>query len=258
MTHANTPRTFTLFALGLAMILWLVGPASAATRSVCASGCSYTSIQAAIDASSNGDIVELDPETFTEGDIFVDVDVTIRTSSGRATVDADGDDYVFKIWLADVLFEDLTLEGAARAMLLNHGDAELSTVYVLGDSTDTSYGGIFNGVSASLTLTDASLVAANSSSDHPGGITNYGDLVINNSTITGNQGYRGGGVGNMGGTVTVTSSSFSFNNSELRGGAWYNSSSGSFTFASSSSYSGNTSDGDCDKYDDRSVPECID
>lgn len=258
MTQKATTRDLMLSALALGTALLLASPAAATTRSVCASSCGYTSIQAAIDDSSDGDIIELAPETFTESDILVDVDVTIHPSSGTATVDADGDDYVFKIWLADVVFEDLTFEGAAKAMLLNQGTTTLSGVYVLGDGSDTLLGGIFNGVSASLTLTDASVVAANSSANHGGGITNYGDLLINNSTITANSGLRGGGVVNWGGDVTVTNSSFSFNNSSVSGGAWYNSYDGTFTFATSSSYSGNTSDGDCDKYDDDSIPACVD
>ena len=155
--------------------------------------------------------------------------------------------------------EDLRIEGADWAQLLNHGDTTLSTVYVLGFAGATTKGGIFNGVAASLLITDASLLSGNESTgtNTGGGVTNYGDLEIENSTVTANEGGRGGGVYNYGGQVSVSSSSFSFNNSTVQGGAWW-SSGGSFTFHSSASYSGNTSDGTCDKYWKNSPVTCVD
>ena len=42
--------------------------ASAETITVCASGCDYTSINAAISAASNGDVIQLAAETYFEGE----------------------------------------------------------------------------------------------------------------------------------------------------------------------------------------------
>ena len=78
----NTFRTHQPFCLILILsALLAVSAASAVTHTVCASGCDYTSIQTAIDNASAGDTLELDPETFTEGDILVNLDLTIRSAS---------------------------------------------------------------------------------------------------------------------------------------------------------------------------------
>ena len=55
------------------------------TRTVCASGCQYTSINAAIDAASNGDVIELSAETYTEGEV-IDTDGKAITLLGTTDV----------------------------------------------------------------------------------------------------------------------------------------------------------------------------
>lgn len=257
MRLTTHPQRYTLLS-GIALLIAtfaLVGAAGAATHTVCASGCDYGSIQTAVDAAAAGDTLELEPETFTESDIFIDTQLTLKTSSGRATIDAAGGDYVFKVWLAYVTLEDLTVLGAEKAMILNHGDMVLSTVFVQGDTFDTLFGGIFNGVEASMTLTHSSVVSSNASANYGGGITNYGDLVINNSTVTANRGRFGGGVLNRGDT-SVSNSSFSFNHATGWGGAWYNDTSSSMVYHTSSSYSGNTAV-NCAKYRNVPLGQCV-
>ncbi|MEM8960387.1 MAG: hypothetical protein AAGD38_02815 [Acidobacteriota bacterium] len=255
MTHTRTVIAF-LTLLVAAQI------APAATLDVCATGCSYTSIQAAIDAASAGDVIELERETFDEGEIDVDKNLTIRSASGMATVDGDLDDYVFFVKSgAVVTFEDLKLIGGTDCRLKNAGQTTLSTVYVMGTGPNdpSTYGGMLNQVSGTLSLDDYSVVSANASTNYGGGITNFGDLVVALSTVTANEGKNGGGVMNSDGTVSVLTSSFSFNNATNKGGAWANTySSGSFAFHSSASYSGNTADGSCDKYwDIGETPSCV-
>ena len=48
-------------------ITCLTSLATADTITVCASGCDHTSINAAIDAASDGDVLQLSAETYTEG-----------------------------------------------------------------------------------------------------------------------------------------------------------------------------------------------
>ncbi len=44
--------------------------ASAETITVCANGCDYTSINAAIGAASDGDVIQLSTETYFEGQVI--------------------------------------------------------------------------------------------------------------------------------------------------------------------------------------------
>ena len=92
-------RTPTIVALAVSGLLAPVTTASAqTTRTVCASGCHYTSINAAIDDSSDGDIIQLSGETYTEGEtIDMDIDLTIIgevDSAGDPVTIISGDDLI--------------------------------------------------------------------------------------------------------------------------------------------------------------------
>ena len=91
-------RTSTVVAMAAAFAFAFASAASAqTTRTVCASGCQYTSINAAIDDASDDDVIQLAAEIYAEG-------VTIKTDgkairilgtadkSGIATSILDGSD----------------------------------------------------------------------------------------------------------------------------------------------------------------------
>ena len=83
----RTPTIVALAATGL--VASVNSTATAEILTVCASGCQYTSINAAIDASSNGDVIQLAAETYYEGSV-VDTDGKAITLRGAPTRTATG------------------------------------------------------------------------------------------------------------------------------------------------------------------------
>lgn len=245
-----------------ALFLLAASGLHAATHSVCASGCDFTSIQAANDAAANGDTLALSPETFFEGDVLLDRDLTVTTSAGRATIDGGGASTVVEIDAdAVVSLKNLRLTNASRAIVTNHGIAYLKTVEVLGNGGTSIYGGIVNYASGFLVIQKNSVVAGNKSESLGGGINNFGILQVMNTTVIGNRGRLGGGIFNSKGDVVVGASSISFNHATIRGGGYANANVGGgvVIVLPSSSYSGNTADSACDRYYDiHRTPACVD
>ena len=90
-TRSNS--VFTSLAVGFALtlgLLWLMGsdlpPVRAADRTVCASGCDHTTIQAAVDAADDGDVIKVAEGIYTDLHlrgaitqvVYVSTTVTIR------------------------------------------------------------------------------------------------------------------------------------------------------------------------------------
>lgn len=83
-------------------------------RAVCLNGCSYTTIQAAIDAAVEGDVVEVGSGTYREN-VIVDKRVTIRgvnTGEGVPVVDAQGNGSAVLLKASGVFLEGLTITNA--------------------------------------------------------------------------------------------------------------------------------------------------
>ena len=60
-------RSFAIVALAASGLFAFATTANAEIRTVCASGCQYASINAAIDDALNGDVIQLSAETYFEG-----------------------------------------------------------------------------------------------------------------------------------------------------------------------------------------------
>ncbi len=74
-------RPLTIVALAASGLFAFATTATAETITVCANGCDYTSINDAIEDSSNGDVIQLAAETYFEGD-EIDTDGTELTLRG--------------------------------------------------------------------------------------------------------------------------------------------------------------------------------
>ena len=107
------------WTLGVALLLSLVAlsatsfeaiDAPASTITVCASGCDYTTIQAAVEMANNGDTIDLAAEIFV-GNVFVrQKRLTIRGSGETETiVDGGGSGTVIYLDGANVTLADLTV-----------------------------------------------------------------------------------------------------------------------------------------------------
>jgi len=171
----------------------------AVTRTVCSSGCDYTSIQAAVDAARNNDLILLGAEFFVEN-VIVNKRVTISGSGVWETVvDGAASGSVFIIDDTIVTITDLTIQNGSAA----------------------KGGGILTqGSSADLTLQNCE-ITGNVASEGAGIFNTAGTVAITVNSISGNQAtYLGGGIYNSGQPITLDSSAI-YGNSAVYGGAVY-------------------------------------
>jgi CSLREA domain-containing protein len=257
-------------AIGVALVLlaWLAlpaAPASAATFTVtkttdtndgaCNSDCSLREAIVAANAAGGADTVEIpagyyrltisgNDDTSAAGDLDITSELTLK-AMGSVTVDGGGIDRVVHV--------------------LASGKATLSGLRIIGGSTDTGAGGIFNAGTVTVTnstvsgnettdlsggginnrgtaILTKSTVSANDSADAGGGIYNHttGALTLADSTVSGNSARTGGGGIFNAGTATVTNSTVSGNRTtEDDGGGFYNQGTATLT---KSTVSGNSAD----------------
>ncbi len=227
----RTIRIFISISLGLSAalsVLWISAQAARppvvlesvnTTYTVCAIGCDFSSLQAAIDGAAAGDTLSLAGETFTES-VTVNKSLTIQGAGADSTIvqAAGAPGIAASRVMAITAGISVTLDG----LTIRHGVAQggypanfgggiynrgvLTLTHCLVTS-NMAYigGGLLNDGSygaASLTV-DHSTISNNSSTNSGGGIGNYGDagqaiLHIHTSTIIDNQSPQGGGISNNG------------------------------------------------------------
>ncbi|MEA3440770.1 MAG: choice-of-anchor Q domain-containing protein [Chloroflexota bacterium] len=182
-----------------------------ATDTVCATGCDFTSIQAAIDdhGTTSGAIIEVNDSIHTEAGIVVNKDVTIRGLGAGATIVQAHET------LDETLDRVFTIEQDATLVL------EKITVRHGRQSNPEECGG---GMMNYGTLTLKNCVIRDNASNSGGGICNSGELTLINSTVSNNTadgvgpvGYtcgNGGGIKCERGTLTLINSTISGNKSE--------------------------------------------
>jgi len=217
-----------------------------ATDTVCAAGCDFATIQAAIDDAStpNGAIIEITDPIHTEAGIVVNKDVTIRGLGAANTIvqaHETPDEAPGRVFLVEegaaVILEGMTIRHGKPSIeehgggIMNHGTLTLKNC-VVSDNTAIGGGGMCN--NGALTLIN-STVSNNTARDTAppgvfacgggGGIrSGKGTLTLINSTVSGNQAgtrYRGAGGGVRIGcqcTAVFTNSTISGNSSVHSGG----------------------------------------
>ena len=183
-----------------------------ATDTVCASGCDFTTIQAAIDdaGTEDGAIIEITDPIHTEANIVVNKNVTIRGLGAVDTIVQAHDQTPDEAPERVILIEDGTT-AVLESVTIRHGRPSRQ---------EECGGGIMN--HGTLTLKNG--VVSDNVSNAGAGICNRGELTLIDSTVSGNTadgiappGYEsgdGGGIECERGTLTLINSTISYNKSE--------------------------------------------
>jgi hypothetical protein len=208
--------------VGLALSLGvIIGAQATTTWTVCASGCNYTSIKAAIAASTarNGDTLAIDAGNYTEAGIGVNKSLTLQGAGAASTIvqaastPSTASNRVF--WI----LRGVTV--TIRGLTIRYG--------LVRDSSYGYGGGRLNEGTLTLTNCTVSSNAAHYSSG--GGLDNRGTLTLTNSTVSGNSADDGGGFFNSGRFNSQTRFTNSIIANHVSGGDCANSSGGTITSA---------------------------
>ena len=197
--------------------------ASADTITVCADGCDYTSINAAIAAASDGDVIQLSAETYFEGS---QIDTLGKAITLRGVLYKAGEP-------ASVLDG----AGTHRVLICQSGEGA-GTIFerlvirnglASGNFPDGNGGGMLNQFS-NPTLTNCTFTG-NSATYQGGGMYNsYSSPTMTDCTFTGNSADDGGGMfNNSSSSPTLTDCTFADNSADFGGGMYNNSSNSTLT-----------------------------
>ena len=190
----------------LVLFLGIAAPSRGypATLSVCASGCKYTTIAAAIAAAKAGDTINVLDAVHSESNITVDRNLTIQgQGAAKTTVDGAENGTVFTT--------NAGVTSRIQNLTIAHGFNDINGGGVINDGMLTVTG---------ITFFQNSTGGFEAPQPNTGGgIFNDGTLTVSNSTFSGNGSLQGGGVFNDG-DMTVTNSTFS--SVAIEGGAIYN------------------------------------
>ncbi|MDE0889701.1 MAG: right-handed parallel beta-helix repeat-containing protein [Phycisphaerales bacterium] len=224
--------------------------ASAETITVCAKGCDYTSINAAIAAASNGDVIQLSAETYFEGSQIDTLGkaITLRGVSNRGGYPAsvlDGAD-AHRVLIcqsgedAATVFDNLVIQngygaidagGAGGGLYNHHSSPTVTNCEFTNNTAALSGGGMYSRDSSSPTLTDCTFT--NNSADRGGGGMYSGEFcspTLTRCEFTSNSSDHGGGMENGElSSPTLTSCEFTSNLANYGGGMYNYSSSPTLT-----------------------------
>jgi len=210
---------FLLFASSGCELLPIAIPTATPTATpgitVCAVGCDFSTIQAAIDAESTqaGDIIGLNDEVHTEAGVQVTKDIILQGRGAETTIfqaNANPDEANERVFF---ITSGVTV--TIRGMTIRHGNP---------DTDPESGGGVIN--QGTLTLDE--VIVSDNKGSAGGGILNEGILTLLNSTVKGNTAKgggnpliecdTGGGIKIMTGRVTLINSTISSNTARGKGG----------------------------------------
>jgi predicted outer membrane repeat protein len=252
-------RSLSLGICLLFLSLVSTGSLEAATLDVCSSECTYSTIQSAINASSNGDTVQVSDGTYTENIDFSGKTITVTSVNGASSTTIDGNQSGSVVTFA-------TSEGSGSVLdgfKLTNGSGTLQgTNYYLGggiycssstpsivncnitgnSASGNGYGGGIYCDASSPTVNNCN-IDNNTVNNSGGGFfsENVGSPILNDCTIDGNSAGWGGGIGFYSNTgLTMNNCVISGNTATEDGGGFYSSGSTLLTKITNCIISGNT------------------
>lgn len=215
-------RTLAVLILVIAGLVAGVAPAQAAVLRVCPSGCDFSSIQVAVDAANNGDIIRIGEGIYTET-VLIDKDLTLAGAGAGVTI-IDGDGPVVEVRSgANARITGMTITGGYSSEaggILNAGTLLLDKSIVTGNITISICGGINNQGTMTLRMSQVTDNYIDASFGSAGGVCNFGTMEIHQSLLSGNSATAAGGILNSG-QLEIKNSSLT-GNSAARGGGIFN------------------------------------
>jgi nitrous oxidase accessory protein NosD len=130
---------------------------SAATLTVCPSGCTFSTIQAAIDAAGSGDRIRIAAGSYSENLNTGAKDLSLTgAGAGKTTIDGDGSGTVVTIGSGSVEISGVTITGGSGQFgggIRNiSGTMTLKNSRVTGNTADLNGGGIANPGGGTVTI----------------------------------------------------------------------------------------------------------
>lgn len=227
---------FTLFfvVVMLHTVFWLVNKATAAPLDVCPSGCTYTTIQAAVDNAAPFDTIDVSAGNYPEN-VIIDKSLTVQGANVASTiVDGTDSDSVFVIdGSVTVTLTNMTITNGNAAnslptswgggIAIEQGDVTLDNVIV--SNNFASSGGGISSSGGKLTVLNSQIVnniAGDMTTARGGGIdvsefNASAQVVIINSTIVSNTASSFNGGAAIGGGIASSASSLLIENSTING-----------------------------------------
>lgn len=191
----------------------------------------FITITAAIAASSDGDVIEIQPGLYPENLEIVNFDLTLRNAGGgTVTVFGQGLDKCLRIsgpGADEVVIEGITFSNGfstsagGGVSVEGSASATITDCIIENSSSDTGGGGFY--VSGGVVMSDT-IIRDNTSTGDGGGILIFSgsfDRIFTNVTIEGNTGVEGGGMAYVtsSDTADFVDCRFIGNRATSRGGA---------------------------------------
>ena len=204
-------RTSTIVALATNGLFAFTTIANAEIRTVCASGCQYTSINAAMAAASDGDVIQLSAETYAEGSV---IDIGGKVITLRGVTDKNGDP-------ASIL------DGGGTHRVLScdtqEGEVVLLQNLRIQNGYERAASGILAEGSGTLHMQDCTVTDCEAHDDLGGGLYLKESCIatIEGCTFSGNAALFGGGICKYSyGDFSLRDCVFSGNFGDLGGALW--------------------------------------